>query len=79
MLDASAYSIRVPRADMPRLLEILRAIPANKVATMQRALRRAWPRFSYLGNAASEARRRPADDIAVVGGGGIEPVTVDAG
>ena len=36
---------------------------------MQAALRRAWPRFTYLGNAAAEQRRRP----------GVLPGSGDAG
>ena len=58
VLDASAFSLRVPRAQMARLVEILRAIPAERVASMQAALAATWPRFSYLSVAANEARRR---------------------
>jgi hypothetical protein len=43
---------------MPQLLDTLRAVPRAKVASMQAALRRAWPRFSYLSVAAAEFRRR---------------------
>ena len=57
-LDASAYSLRVAREDMPRLRHILRAVLPERVAAMQRALASVWPRFSYLSVAAAEAARR---------------------
>ena len=33
-------------------------MPPAKIAAMQAALRHVWPRFSYLGVAAAESRRR---------------------
>ena len=58
VLDAPTYSLRVRRADMPNLLHILRKVPPHKVAAMQAALQRIWPRFSYLSVAAAEAGRQ---------------------
>ena len=58
-LDLPSFALRVRRDDMPRLLDILRAVPPERVAQMQAALRRAWPRYTYLGNALAEHRRRP--------------------
>ena len=37
VLNFSAFAVRVPRSDLPRLPEILRAIPEARVQEMQRA------------------------------------------
>ena len=69
VLDARAYSLRVKRDDMPRLLDILRAVPPAEVARMQAALRRVWPRFSYLSVATRELRRRASRASSTPRGG----------
>ena len=45
---------------MPRLFEILRAVPPERVAAMQATLRQIWPRFSYIDTFAAERARRAA-------------------
>ncbi len=59
VLDAGQYALRIPRSQMGQLVQILRAVPPARVASMQAALQRVWPRFTFLGViAAEEARRR---------------------
>eukprot|EP00325_Prymnesiales_sp_UTEX-LB-985_P011016 CAMPEP_0174751872 /NCGR_PEP_ID=MMETSP1094-20130205/100732_1 /TAXON_ID=156173 /ORGANISM="Chrysochromulina brevifilum, Strain UTEX LB 985" /LENGTH=337 /DNA_ID=CAMNT_0015957417 /DNA_START=19 /DNA_END=1032 /DNA_ORIENTATION=+ len=58
VLDFSTYAIRVRRADLPRLPQILRAISDGKVAAMQHALTRVWERFTYSSLVLAERERR---------------------
>ena len=58
VLGLQSYALRVPRHRMGSLLEILEAVPPQKLAAMQVALRRAWPRFSYLGLVVRDHSRR---------------------
>ena len=58
VLDAPSYALRVPRNQMHRLLDVLKAMTPAQITARQAALRRAWPRFSYLSVAAAESRRR---------------------
>ena len=72
VLDAPSYSIRVRREQLPSLVDMLRAMPAEKILSMQAALARVWPRFSYLGAVAAEARRRGDGDSNGLGIPGVE-------
>ena len=58
VLDTSTFALRIPRDRMHMLLQTLRAVPAARIRRMRAALRRAWPRFSYLSVAAAEYQRR---------------------
>jgi len=49
--------MRVPRHEMGGLLEKLRAISPARLAQMQAALRRVWPRFAYLRLVLAEQAR----------------------
>ena len=69
VLDWQAYSLRVPRHEMGGLLERLQAISPSRLAEMQAALRRVWPRFAYLRLVVAEQTRRGKG-----GGGGGPPV-----
>lgn len=58
MLDFASYAVRIPRAELPRLPQILRDIPAEKVASMQHAMSRVWERFTYSSLVLAERGRR---------------------
>ena len=60
VLDWTSYAIRVPRSQMARLPDILRAISARDISAMQASLRRVWPRFAYLSVIEAETKRHPA-------------------
>lgn len=47
-LNYDEFSIRVPEAKIPRLYEILIAVPKERIASMQKRLREIWPRFAYV-------------------------------
>ena len=49
LLDLSKFAVRIERRDMPRLVETLRAIPAERVAAMQAELAKVWERYTYSG------------------------------
>jgi hypothetical protein len=64
--------MRVPRHEMGGLLEKLRAISPARLAQMQAALRRVWPRFAYLRLVLAEQARHGRGGGG--GGGGGPPV-----
>ncbi len=47
VLNISAYSLRVDRSDLPRLVHILRSVPPHRVRQMQAELARVWERYTY--------------------------------
>jgi len=49
VLDVSRFSVRIARDEIPRLVDILRAIPEARVARMQAELAKVWERFTYSG------------------------------
>lgn len=57
VLNFTAFAVRLPRRDLPRLPELLRAIPDARVAEMQAALGRVWERFTYSSLAIAERDR----------------------
>ena len=57
-LDLASFGLRVPRSELPRLPQILRAIPEARVRRLQRGLARVWERFSYSSLALAERSRR---------------------
>jgi len=57
VLDFNAYAIRVPRAKIGRIVEILRAIPPARIARMQSALAKVWERFTFSSLALAERDR----------------------
>ena len=61
VLNFSAYAVRIPRARMHELPEILRKIPDARVRQMQDALARVWERFTYSSVALAERSRRCAE------------------
>jgi len=69
-LETAAYALRVPRAQMGSLLETLRAVSPARLAAMQAALARVWPRFAYLGLVVREHTRPRAAGVGGGGGGG---------
>ena len=62
VLNFSAFGVRLSRRDLPRLPEILRAIPEARVAQMQVALRAVWERFTYSSLAIAERDRACKED-----------------
>jgi len=56
-LDWRRYALRLPRAQMPELLHLLRAISPSRRQRMQAALADVWPRFAYLDVVVQEERR----------------------
>jgi len=58
VLNVSAYSIRLSRAQLPRLVDILRAVPAHGVARMQAELAKVWERYTYSSLFKQEYRRQ---------------------
>jgi len=49
ILDLSRFAIRITRDQIPHIVDILRAIPQQKVVEMQSELARVWERFTYSG------------------------------
>ncbi|KAL1523164.1 hypothetical protein AB1Y20_018119 [Prymnesium parvum] len=47
VLNFSLFAIRLRRKDLPRLPEILRTIPSERVKQLQHGLSRVWERFTY--------------------------------
>ncbi len=76
VLEWEQYAVRVERRQMPRLLEILRAVGDGEVRARQAALQRVWSRFAYSGVIAAEGARRrgEAKKGAAVGGGAPDAV-----
>ena len=58
VLAFDAYGLRVPRARLPSLVDIVRDVPAPRVKELQQGLSRVWERFSYSSLALAERRRR---------------------
>ena len=58
VLEWEQYAVRVERRQMPRLLEILRAVGDGEVRARRAALQRVWSRFAYSGVIAAEGARR---------------------
>src|SRR5690606_25843152 len=52
----SEFSLRLPEASLPQIDEILRAIPAAKVASLQRGLKKWQQEFSIQGYARNVCR-----------------------
>ena len=61
VLNFSAYAVRIERAQMHRLPEILRSISPQRVRAMQAALARVWERFTYSSLGIAERDRRCAE------------------
>ena len=57
VLNFSAFAVRLPRKDLPRLPTLLRAIPEARVREMQGALAKVWERFTYSSLAIAERER----------------------
>ena len=84
VLDLDSFGVRIPRADLPRMIDILRAIPRDRVAALRAGLRAVWERFTYSSLALAERRRRcgtngwsaEADGCKPVGRGASGPNTV---
>lgn len=49
VLNMSRFTVRVERRDLPRIVEVLRGIPPDRIAAMQAELARVWERFTYSG------------------------------
>ena len=62
MLDLDSFGVRIPRADLPRMIDILRAIPRDRVTALRAGLRAVWERFTYSSLALAERRRRCGTD-----------------
>ena len=60
VLDFSSFGVRLPRAQLHRLPQILRAIPPHRVAEMQLALGKVWERFTFSSLAIAERDRHCA-------------------
>ena len=60
VLNISTFALRIPRARLQQLPDILRAVPADQVAAMQRALGVVWERFTYSTISIQEQLRHPA-------------------
>lgn len=65
-LNASAYAVRVRREHMAGLVQMLRSMPAARVAQLQAGLAAVWPRFTYLGNVRAEEERRSVRTTAAI-------------
>ena len=61
VLDFAAFGLRVARADLPRLPQILRGISEVRVRQLQRGLAAVWERFTYSSLALAAAGRRRCD------------------
>ena len=48
ILDWSKFSIRVAESDLPRLYDILKAVPHHTIVSMQERLHQIWTRFAYV-------------------------------
>ncbi|KAG2488211.1 hypothetical protein HYH03_013205 [Edaphochlamys debaryana] len=48
ILDVASISIRIPEAEISKIPEILKAVPADKIAKMQEGISRTWQRFRYI-------------------------------
>jgi hypothetical protein len=57
VLDFASFAIRVPRAQLPNLVPILRAVPPTRVAELQAGGRRVWERFTYSSLGIAERMR----------------------
>jgi hypothetical protein len=49
-LDLGAISIRIPVKDIPRIPQLLQAVPAERIADMQAAIERVWHRLLWLSH-----------------------------
>ncbi|PNH08796.1 putative beta-1,4-xylosyltransferase IRX10 [Tetrabaena socialis] len=58
ILDVDSFSVRLPEAHVPRLLEILQAIPEETIRSKQSCLGKVWHRYRYgnLPGLATELR-----------------------
>jgi hypothetical protein len=57
-LDFNSFALRVPRSELHRLPQILRAVSEDRVREMQEVITRVWERFSYSSLGLAEAKRR---------------------
>lgn len=67
VLNISKLSVRISRADLPRIVDILRGFPAARVVEMQAELAKVWERFTYSALFKREIQmqsRPPNGDIA---------------
>ncbi len=58
MLDYSRFAVRLRRSDLPRMVEILRAIPPERVLALRSGLASVWERFTYSFIARAERWRQ---------------------
>lgn len=64
VLAFSSYALRLPRADLPRLPQILRRVPQSRIHSMQQAMSRVWERFTYSSLVVAERQRRCTSSMA---------------
>ena len=66
VLDVAKFSLRVERQQLPSLVELLRAVPPQRVAELQAELAKVWERFTYAASFKREHRMQasPPDERA---------------
>jgi hypothetical protein len=60
VLRYEAFALRVPEADVPKLDQILRAIPGGRRRAMRAAMRSVWTRFAYASAVLDDEAYLPA-------------------
>ncbi|PNH07497.1 putative glucuronosyltransferase, partial [Tetrabaena socialis] len=66
-LDVDSFALRLPQAEVPRILEVLRSVPEKVVRAKQARLGRVWHRYRYasLPGLSAELRRAQAANAAM--------------
>ncbi|KXZ50759.1 hypothetical protein GPECTOR_15g444 [Gonium pectorale] len=74
ILDVPSFSVRIAQKDMANIVDILKAVPADKVKAMQDNLAKVWMRYRYLGLKMADVDARAVVDAhRATNGGATRP------
>ncbi|KAG2424765.1 hypothetical protein HXX76_014189 [Chlamydomonas incerta] len=74
ILDVPNFSVRVAQKDMKEVINILKAVPADRIKAMQANLAKVWMRYRWLGvKMADKDAREVVSGHAAQNGGAVRP------
>ncbi|KAG2488200.1 hypothetical protein HYH03_013194 [Edaphochlamys debaryana] len=71
ILDVPSFSVRVAEKDLASVIDILKAVPQDKIKSMQDNLAKVWMRYRWLGTTMADADAREVVEANRAKNGGV--------